>query len=68
MRNSPDPSTATWRKSTYSGGGGNECLEIADCHPTHVPVRDSKNPRGPKLTFRPETWSAFVESLKHPAH
>jgi hypothetical protein len=65
MRNSPD--RTTWRKSTYSGGGGNNCLEIGEGHPL-VPVRDSKTPHGPKLTFRPETWTAFVEDLKHPAH
>ncbi|MFE9768793.1 DUF397 domain-containing protein [Streptomyces sp. NPDC005808] len=56
---------ARWRKSTYSGGDGGDCLEIADGHPTLVPVRDSKTPLGPKLTFRAEAWSAFVENLKH---
>ncbi|MGW7252841.1 DUF397 domain-containing protein [Streptomyces sp. NPDC054834] len=66
MRNTPDHdlSTASWRKSSYSGGGGNECLEVADGHPTAIPVRDSKNPLGPKLVFRAESWSAFVENLK----
>ncbi|KUO20439.1 DUF397 domain-containing protein [Streptomyces dysideae] len=66
MRNFPDYdlSTAIWHKSSYSGGGGNECLEVADGHPALVPVRDSKNPHGPKLVFRAEPWSAFVESLK----
>lgn len=84
MRNIPeyDLSTAVWHKSSYSGGGGNECLEIArwrkstysqggsDClevadgHPTLVPVRDSKNPHGPKLIFRASTWSAFVEAVR----
>ncbi|MEU6553011.1 DUF397 domain-containing protein [Streptomyces sp. NPDC046915] len=66
MRNTPDYdlSTATWRKSTYSGGGGNDCLEVADGHPALVPVRDSKNPLGPKLVFRAEAWSAFVGNLK----
>ena len=68
MRNSPDLSTATWRKSTYSGGGGNDCLEVVDGHPTHIPVRDSKAPQGPVLTFRSRSWTAFVEDLKHPAH
>lgn len=65
MRNFPeyDLSTAVWRKSTYSGGGGNDCLEVADGHPALVPVRDSKNPHGPKLVFRAETWSAFVEAV-----
>ncbi|MFF4400443.1 DUF397 domain-containing protein [Streptomyces sp. NPDC001480] len=66
MRNTPDHdlSTASWRKSSYSGGGGNECLEVADGHPAITPVRDSKNPLGPKLVFRAESWSAFVENLK----
>ncbi|WP_028802873.1 DUF397 domain-containing protein [Streptomyces sp. 142MFCol3.1] len=55
---------ARWRKSTYSGGQGGDCLEVADGHPTLVPVRDSKNPLGPALTFRTEAWTAFVENLK----
>ncbi|MGW1271221.1 DUF397 domain-containing protein [Streptomyces sp. NPDC002491] len=64
MRNTPD----TWRKSTYSGGSGGECLEVAPGHPTPalapVRVRDSKAPLGPRLAFRAEAWSAFVENLK----
>jgi len=66
MRNTPDydMSTATWRKSTYSGGDGGDCLEVADGHPTVVPVRDSKNPLGPKLVFRAEAWTAFVEDVR----
>lgn len=55
---------ARWRKSTYSGGDGGNCLEAADGHPALVPVRDSKNPHGPKLVFRPDAWSAFVENLR----
>lgn len=65
MRNIPeyDPSMAVWIKSSYSQGG-NDCLEVATGHPTAAPVRDSKNPLGPKLVFRAESWSAFVENLK----
>ncbi|MGW4302131.1 DUF397 domain-containing protein [Streptomyces sp. NPDC004646] len=54
----------TWRKSTYSDGTGGDCLEVTDAHPTHIPVRDSKNPHGPNLLLPPEAWSAFVENLK----
>ncbi|MGC4997841.1 DUF397 domain-containing protein [Streptomyces sp. DT195] len=66
MRNSPEPAPAPaiWRKSTYSGGSAGDCLEVNDTHPTHIPVRDSKAPHGPKLAFRAEAWSAFVENLK----
>ncbi|WP_026249020.1 DUF397 domain-containing protein [Streptomyces sp. LaPpAH-108] len=66
MRNTPElgPNSVTWRKSTYSGGSGGDCLEVADAHPALIPVRDSKSPLGPKLAFQPGAWSAFVEALK----
>jgi hypothetical protein len=63
MRNIPDLSTATWRKSSYSQGG-NDCLEVTRDAPTLVPVRDSKNPDGPQLAFSAEAWTAFVSGLK----
>ncbi|MGQ4381981.1 DUF397 domain-containing protein [Streptomyces sp. SAS_270] len=56
---------ARWRKSTHSGGDGADCLEVADGQPALVPVRDSKNPLGPKLVFRAESWSVFVNNLKN---
>ncbi|MFI0942806.1 DUF397 domain-containing protein [Streptomyces sp. NPDC021020] len=51
-----------WYKSSYSGGTGNSCVEIADVVATRgvVGVRDSKNPHGPALKFSPAAWSAFV--------
>ncbi|MFF3406612.1 DUF397 domain-containing protein [Streptomyces sp. NPDC002742] len=55
---------ARWRKSTYSAGDGGDCLEVADGHPTLVPVRDSKNPDGPRLTFRAQVWATFLEGVK----
>jgi hypothetical protein len=48
-----------WFKSSYSGGEGGECLEVATC-PHTVHVRDSKHPTGPRLTLSPTTWSAFL--------
>lgn len=54
---------ATWRKSTHSGGSGGDCLEVADGHPGIVPVRDSKVPDGPHLTFAAPAWAAFVAAL-----
>ncbi|MCD7441293.1 DUF397 domain-containing protein [Streptomyces lincolnensis] len=68
MRSIPeyDLDTATWHKSSYSGGSGGNCLEVAAGNPTVIPVRDSKHPQGPKLAFRPEAWSAFLEAVKAP--
>lgn len=54
---------ATWRKSTHSAGDGGNCLEVADGHPDIVPVRDSKVPDGPHLTFAAPAWAAFVAAL-----
>ncbi|KPI24446.1 protein of unknown function DUF397 [Actinobacteria bacterium OK074] len=67
MRNNPDYDlhAVNWRKSSYSGGGGDNCLEVSDGGaPAVVPVRDSKNPHGPKLVFRAPAWSAFVGDLR----
>lgn len=39
-------SGATWRKSSFSGGGGNsggECVEVATTHDGRIAIRDSKN-------------------------
>ncbi|MEV8417554.1 DUF397 domain-containing protein [Streptomyces niveus] len=52
-----------WRKSSYSGGGNGECLEVADGHPV-VPVRDSKFAHGPALVFPVTDWSSFVSAVK----
>lgn len=60
----PDLTSAAWRKSTYSDGGGGDCLELADNVPGIVPVRDSKNPTGPVLFFHPAVWSAFIVGIR----
>ncbi|MER6202943.1 DUF397 domain-containing protein [Streptomyces sp. NPDC001586] len=59
-----DLSTATWHKSSYSGGDGGDCLEVADGHPGLVPVRDSKQPEGPHVVFHARAWARFVGSLR----
>ncbi|MFH8733842.1 MULTISPECIES: DUF397 domain-containing protein [unclassified Streptomyces] len=60
----PDVTSATWYKSSYSGGSGGDCLEVTHDHPGLVPVRDSKNPDGPKLVLRAEAWTAFIDDLR----
>ncbi|SFF63376.1 protein of unknown function [Actinacidiphila alni] len=55
-----------WYKSSYSNNGGN-CVEVAANLATTrgvVPVRDSKDPEGPSLTFQADAWSAFVAEVK----
>nr|WP_107480867.1 DUF397 domain-containing protein [Streptomyces sp. IMTB 2501] len=57
------PGTAVWRKSSYSDGGDNDCVEVADGYPGIVPVRDSKTPASRPLVFSAASWSAFVRTL-----
>jgi hypothetical protein len=64
MTRTPDLSTAVWRKSSYSDGGDNNCVEVADGHPGIVPVRDSKLPAARPLVFSAASWSVFVDGVK----
>lgn len=53
-------SEPAWFKSSYSDGtDGNSCVELA-LTPGTIHVRDSKNTEGPRITFAPGAWAAFV--------
>jgi hypothetical protein len=58
-----DLTSVSWRKSSYSGGNGGNCIEVADL-PGTVAVRDSKDPDGPALLFTPAEWAAFTARVK----
>ncbi|WP_445401297.1 DUF397 domain-containing protein [Streptomyces sp. LE64] len=50
-----------WRKSSYSGGGQSQCVEIADARAhAGIAVRDSKNQGGPVLLLAPEAFASFL--------
>ncbi|WP_323377297.1 DUF397 domain-containing protein [Streptomyces smaragdinus] len=55
-----------WYKSSYSGGSGNSCVEIADLTAGRgvVGVRDSKDPSGPALQISPAGWASFVALVR----
>jgi hypothetical protein len=48
-----------WFKSSYSGTGGDNCVEVA-VRPEAVRVRDSKDTRLRPLVVSPDAWSAFA--------
>ncbi|MER6092092.1 DUF397 domain-containing protein [Streptomyces bluensis] len=52
-------SELAWFKSSYSGGDGDDCVEIATT-PDTIHVRDSKNPQAPHLTLSPTAWADFL--------
>nr|WP_204456791.1 DUF397 domain-containing protein [Actinokineospora baliensis] len=54
-----------WRKSSYSGGGGQgggNCVELAH-FPTTVAIRDSKAPHN-HLHISPTTLTALITTPK----
>jgi Domain of unknown function (DUF397) len=59
-----DLTSARWRKSSYSGTTGGNCVEVAQNLPGAVAMRDSKDPDGPKLAFGLDEWLAFTAGVK----
>lgn len=64
-------SALNWRKSSYTGANGGDCVEVAalDAAPDFKPdavlaVRDSKNPDRALLYFNPREWDAFLKGVK----
>ena len=56
--------TMSWRKSTYSGANGAECVEAGHA-PGIIAVRDSTHRQGPRLDFSPDAWRRFTTTLKN---
>ncbi|MFD7886798.1 DUF397 domain-containing protein [Streptomyces bauhiniae] len=54
-----------WFKSSYSGGDGDNCIEVA-VRSKAVHIRDSKDKRMRPLTVTPEAWTAFTTLAAHP--
>jgi hypothetical protein len=52
-----------WRKSSYSTGNGGNCVEIGQPRPG-IAIRDSQDPKGPRLSFRSEVWETFAAKVK----
>jgi hypothetical protein len=57
-----------WRKSSYSGNGGADCVEVARNLPGIVAVRDSKDPHGPVLTIESAGWREFITGVRAGRH
>ena len=53
-----------WRKSTYSGNGGEACIEAATLV-GRVLVRDTtQHGNGPTVNVSPQTWRQFTSSIR----
>lgn len=56
---------SAWFKSSYSSGGGGECVEVAAAADA-VHIRDSKVRSGPVLTVTPQAWAGLVRLAADP--
>lgn len=56
-----------WRKSSYSGSTGGDCVEVGRLAARRL-VRDSKNPEGGVLMLDPGAWAAMVAQIKRGAY
>ena len=57
-----EASAVTWRTSSYSGGNGGQCVEVATSG--RVLVRDTKDRAGTVLAFGPNAWREFAARVK----
>ncbi|MFF0520295.1 DUF397 domain-containing protein [Actinomadura nitritigenes] len=58
-----DLTKVVWRKSSYTGPNGGDCVELASV-PGTVAVRDSKDPDGPRLVFDRRAFAEFLAHIK----
>ena len=52
-----------WRKPSYSGNDGGNCVEAASAL-DRVLVRDTKDRAGAALAFGPDAWRRFAARIK----
>jgi uncharacterized protein DUF397 len=51
-----------WRKSSYSGANGGDCVEVASADV--IMVRDTKDRDGGTLGFTAKAWATFLGTLR----
>jgi hypothetical protein len=56
-------SNDNWRKSSYSGGEGGNCVELSD-QAGRVLVRDTQDLQGSVLTVSAGAWREFVGQVQ----
>jgi hypothetical protein len=57
------PAGTTWRKSSYSGSQGDNCVEVGP-RPGAVSVRDTKRCEAGTITVSATAWTEFVHGLR----
>jgi len=57
------PARSRWRKSTYSGSQGGNCVEVGPGDGL-VGVRDTKRRGAGALSVAPRTWAMFLSGVR----
>jgi hypothetical protein len=53
----------SWRKSSYSNGGANACVEVGTSI-DRVAVRDTTDREGATLSVPSASWATFLSTLR----
>jgi len=56
--------TVQWRKSSYSGANGGDCIEVAPLSGDRFGIRDTERPDLPPWVVRGGVLRAFVAGAK----
>ena len=56
--------SADWRKSTYSGTGGGQCVEVGSAATGGVLVRDTTNRAGAVLAIPATAWRTLLAEIR----
>lgn len=59
-----DLADAQWRTSSFSGGNGNSCVEVAFLAGDEIAVRDTKDRALPAHRYSAPQWHAFVAGVR----
>jgi hypothetical protein len=54
-----------WRKSSFSGNGGGNCVEVGQAADGAILVRDTKDRSRVAHQFTPAEWRAFVTGVRN---
>jgi hypothetical protein len=55
---------SAWRKSSFSGPSGGNCVEVAEASDGLIAVRNSRHPEGGMLFYTRPEIDAFVRGAK----
>jgi hypothetical protein len=53
-----------WFTSSFSGGNGANCVEVAFRPDGEVAVRDTKDRSRPAHRYSPDDWTAFLSAVR----